>query len=116
MILVESILMDEDQVVRALSALAHPVRLRVFRALVVAGNRGMTPGVMQEGLGIPATTLSFHLKELAGAGLVSQERASRNLVYRAAFDEMTGLLSYLTRNCCEGGGCAVEAAGPSCNC
>ena len=63
--------MDEEQVIRALAALAHPVRLTIFRALVVAGPAGLTPGVMQEGLGIPATTLSFHLKELAQAQLVS---------------------------------------------
>ena len=101
--------MQEEQAVAALGALAHSVRLRVFRALVVAGPRGMTPGVMQEGLGIPATTLSFHLKELAGAGLVTQERASRNLVYRAAFDRMNALLGYLTENCCDGAGCLVDS-------
>jgi DNA-binding transcriptional ArsR family regulator len=67
----------------------------------------MTPGVMQEGLGIPATTLSFHLKELAGAGLVSVERMSRNLVYRADYDQMNAVVTYLTENCCQGGSCAV---------
>lgn len=102
--------MNEDQVIKALGALAHPIRLKVFRALVVTGPRGLTPGVMQEGLGIPATTLSFHLKELAVAGLVSAERASRTLVYRAAFERMTELLGYLTQNCCEGRGCAVDAS------
>ncbi len=66
-----------EAVVKALAALAHPVRLQVFRALVVTGPAGLTPGVMQEGLGIPANTLSFHLKELAHAGLVTQERSSR---------------------------------------
>jgi len=95
--------MNESEVISALAALAHPVRLQVFRALVVAGPAGMTPGVMQEGLAIPATTLSFHLKELSNAGLVSTERASRNLVYRAAFDRMNGVLGYLTENCCQGG-------------
>lgn len=99
--------MTEDQAVEALGALAHPVRLRVFRALVVAGPRGLTPGVMQEGLGVPATTLSFHLKELAGSGLVTTERASRNLVYRAAYDEMNGLLGYLTDHCCQGSACGI---------
>jgi ArsR family transcriptional regulator len=77
--------MDEQQVIRALAALAHPVRLTIFRALVVAGPAGLTPGVMQEGLGIPATTLSFHLKELAQAQLVSSERQGRSLLYQAAF-------------------------------
>lgn len=108
--------MNEDQVVKALGALAHPVRLKVFRALVVSGPSGLTPGVMQEGLGIPPTTLSFHLKELAGAGLVTQERASRNLVYRAAYERMNGLLSYLTDNCCEGAACVVESGSAACAC
>lgn len=109
--------MNDDQVIKALAALAHPVRLKLFRALVVSGPSGLTPGVMQEGLGIPATTLSFHLKELATAGLVTAERASRNLVYRAAYDRMNGLLAYLTANCCQGAACAVastEAAACGC--
>jgi len=106
--------MNEEQVIKALAALAHPVRLKAFRALVVSGPQGLTPGVMQEGLGIPATTLSFHLKELAAAGLVTQERASRNLVYRAAYDLMDGLLGYLTANCCAGTACAVPAPAASC--
>jgi len=108
--------MDGDQVVNALAALAHPVRLQVFRALVVSGPAGLTPGVMQEGLGIPATTLSFHLKELAAAALVTQERASRHIVYRAAYDRMNGLLAYLTDNCCQGAGCAVQPASAACGC
>lgn len=106
--------MEETDVVKALAALAQPVRLQVFRALVVRGQEGLTPGAMAEGLGIPATTLSFHLKELANAGLVTQERASRHIVYRAAFDRMNGLLGYLTENCCQGADCGVEAA--ACNC
>ena len=108
--------MLEGQVVKALGALAHPVRLQVFRALVVSGPGGLTPGVMQEGLGIPSTTLSFHLKELSSAGLVTTERASRNLVYRAAYDQMNGLIGYLTDNCCQGADCAVPAAGAACGC
>ena len=107
--------MESSEVVRALAALAHPVRLEVFRALVVSGPGGMTPSVMQDGLGIPATTLSFHLKELTQAGLVASERASRNLVYRAAYDRMNGLLKYLTDNCCQGAACAVEGSRAACN-
>jgi DNA-binding transcriptional ArsR family regulator len=99
--------MKENEVVRALAALAQPVRLQVFRALVVAGQGGMTPSTMAEGLGIPASSLSFHLKELSIAGLVTQERASRNLIYRASFAQMNDLLAYLTDNCCEGGACCV---------
>jgi len=99
--------MEETDVVRALAALAQPVRLRVFRALVIAGTGGLTPGTMAEGLGIPANTLSFHLKELAAAGLVTQERASRNLIYRAAYDRMNSLLGFLTENCCAGSACVA---------
>jgi ArsR family transcriptional regulator len=108
--------MESSEVVTALAALAHPVRLEVFRALVVSGPGGMTPGVMQEGLGIPATTLSFHLKELTRAGLVTSERASRNLVYRAAYDRMNRLLQYLTDNCCQGAACAVDSSRTACTC
>jgi DNA-binding transcriptional ArsR family regulator len=106
--------MTETDVVRALAALAHPIRLQVFRALVVSGPAGLTPGTMQDGLGIPATTLSFHLKELAAAGLVTQERASRHIVYRAAYDRMNGVLGYLTDNCCQGASCAVPSAACGC--
>src|SRR5260370_614164 len=97
--------MDESEVVEALAALAHPLRLRIFRALVVAGPEGLTPGVMAESLGAANTTLSFHLKELTRSGLVTQERASRNLVYRAAYERMNGLLGFLTQNCCAGAAC-----------
>ncbi|MGQ3003486.1 MAG: ArsR/SmtB family transcription factor [Hydrogenophaga sp.] len=106
--------MNESDVIRSLAALAHPLRLRVFRALVVTGQTGLTPGVMSEALGIPSTTLSFHLKELTAAGLVTQERASRHLVYRAVYEQMNGLLGYLTENCCQGAACAVDSAACKC--
>ena len=99
--------MEEQEVVVALSALAQPLRLQVFRALVVAGPRGLTPGAMSEGAGVPPATLSFHLKELMNAGLVTQQRDGRFLIYRAHFERMNGLLAYLTENCCEGRGCCV---------
>jgi len=108
--------MDEDQVVAALGALAQPVRLKVFRALVVVGSSGLTPGAMAEGLAIPQNTLSFHLKELTAAGLVSQERVGRNIVYRAAYERMNALLGYLTDNCCQGSACAVDTAPAACAC
>lgn len=108
--------MQSNEVVHALGALAHPVRLEIFRALVVSGPAGLTPSVMQDGLGIPATTLSFHLKELAQAGLVSAERASRHLVYRAAYERMNGVLKYLTDNCCEGTACAADRSAACSNC
>ena len=105
--------MDEIEAVRSLAALAQPLRLQVFRALIVAGEAGLTPGTMAQGLGVPGATLSFHLKELAHAGLVTQERAGRNLVYRAAYDRMNKLLAYLTDNCCQGVEC-IDAAAASC--
>ena len=107
--------MNEATVVRSLAALAQEVRLRVFRALIVAGQEGLTPGAISEQLGVAANTLSFHLKELAHAGLVSQERHGRNLVYRASYETMNELLGYLTENCCQGGACLTEDA-TSCNC
>jgi DNA-binding transcriptional ArsR family regulator len=107
--------MEELEVIQALAALAQPVRLRVFRALVVVGKEGLTPGTMGEALGIPAATLSFHLKELANAGLVTQERASRHLIYRAAYHRMNDLLGYLTDNCCQGVACMATAE-TACNC
>lgn len=106
--------MNEIEAVEALAALAHPLRLRIFRALVVAGEDGLTPGVMSEALKTPSTTLSFHLKELARAGLISQERVSRNLVYRAVFTHMNGLLSFLTENCCQGAECVVSSTTNQC--
>jgi ArsR family transcriptional regulator len=105
---------EQTDVIKALAALAHPVRLQVFRALVVTGQAGLTPGTIAEGLDIPPNTLSFHLKELAIAGLVTQERSSRNIIYRAAFDRMNGVLGYLTENCCQGAACAIGGLPASC--
>lgn len=108
--------MNKQDVIRALGALAHPLRLDVFRELVVAGPTGRTPGQLMESLGdIPSATMSFHLKELATAGLVTQERASRNVVYRAAYAQMNDLLGYLTDNCCAGdAACAPRTAEANC--
>ena len=106
--------MTENEVAVALGGLSHPLRLKVFRALVVCGPAGLTPGVMQQGLGVPGTTLSFHLKEMANAGLVTVERSSRNIIYRAAFEQFNGVLAYLTENCCEGAACALAPASPTC--
>lgn len=100
----------EPDVIKALAALAQPLRLQVFRALVVVGDAGLTPGAMQEGLGVAPATLSFHLKELVNAGLVTQERVSRNLVYRAHYAQMNAVLGYLTENCCQGASCTTPAA------
>jgi DNA-binding transcriptional ArsR family regulator len=99
--------MDESRTVVALAALAQVQRLRAFRALVVAGPEGLTPSVMAAQLGVNPSALSFHLKELAHAGLVSTEPRGRNLIYRADFATMNGLLGYLTEHCCQGAQCAL---------
>ncbi len=100
-------LISEPQAVKSLAALAQAQRLRAFRALVLAGADGLTPGVMAEQLDIAASALSFHLKELAHSGLASCEPRGRNLIYRANFEHMSALLAYLTEHCCQGQGCSV---------
>jgi len=97
--------MDEKLAVTALAALAQGMRLRIFRALVGAGPQGLTPSALSATLDVPASTLSFHLKELMHAQLVSQERDGRNLIYRPAIAQMDALLQYLTAHCCQGTGC-----------
>ncbi len=105
--------MEEKAAVAALAALAQGMRLRVFRALVGAAPQGMTPGALSATLDVPASTLSFHLKELMHAGLVSQERDGRNLIYRPSIEQMNALLAYLTAHCCQGAPCDV-APTPGC--
>jgi DNA-binding transcriptional ArsR family regulator len=98
---------SESQVVDALAALAQAQRLRAFRALVVAGAEGLTPSALAALLQIAPSALSFHLKALNHAGLVSVEASGRNLIYRAEFARMNDLLTYLTQDCCQGQSCAV---------
>jgi DNA-binding transcriptional ArsR family regulator len=107
--------MEDNDVIRALAALGQPQRLKIFRALVVGGKDGRTPGMLEVSIGVPPATLSFHLKELVAAGLVTQERASRNLIYRADYDRVNALLSYLTENCCEGQEC-LDPVAAACEC
>jgi ArsR family transcriptional regulator len=97
--------MKSTDVIDALAALAQASRLEIFRALVVAGHEGLTPGVMSDRLGVAANTLSFHLKELMQANLVCQQRMGRHLIYRAEFQHMNEVLAYLTQNCCQGQPC-----------
>ena len=106
--------MEEQSVLKALTALSQAHRLRVFRALVVAGQAGLTPGQIAEAQQIPAATLSFHLKELVQAGLLTQERQGRSLIYRADFTRMNALLAFLTENCCQGDACAATPSAPCC--
>lgn len=102
--------MEEKNIIKALAALSHSSRLRVFRALVVTGPSGLTPGQLCERLDIPAATLSFHLKELSNAGLVQPIRDGRNLIYSAEFAHMNGVIAYLTENCCQGQSCTPVIA------
>lgn len=106
----KSILLDETGAVKALAALAQAQRLRTFRALVVAGPDGLTPGAIAEQLEVAPSALSFHLKELAHSGLVSSEPRGRNLIYRANFDHMVALMNYMTEHCCQGETCDVADA------
>lgn len=103
---------QETQVVQALAALAQSQRLRAFRALVVAGAEGLTPSALAALLQLAPSALSFHLKALSHAGLVSVEASGRHLIYRAEFARMNDLLTYLSEDCCQGQSCAVvpEAA------
>jgi len=94
-------LMNEQSAVVSLAALAQGMRLRIFRALVGAGPQGLTPGALTATLDVPGSTLSFHLKELMHAKLVSQERDGRNLIYRPSLEQMNALLGYLTAHCCQ---------------
>jgi ArsR family transcriptional regulator len=97
----------ESAVVEGLAALAQAQRLRAFRALVVAGSEGLTPSALAALLQIAPSALSFHLKALSHAGLVSAEASGRNLIYRAEFARMNDLLTCLTQDCCQGQSCAV---------
>lgn len=103
--------MEEQQAIASLAALAQPVRLRVFRALVGAAPEGLNPGALGALLDVAPSTLSFHLKELMHSGLVRQERDGRNLFYRASLDAMNDLMDYLAAHCCLGAGCDELAAG-----
>jgi ArsR family transcriptional regulator, arsenate/arsenite/antimonite-responsive transcriptional repressor len=105
--------LDEAAAVRGLAALAQAQRLRAFRALVVAGPEGLTPGAMAAQLGVAPSALSFHLKELTHAGMVTSEARGRNLIYRASFGQMTALLRYLTEHCCGGERCEATVL-PDC--
>lgn len=107
--------MEEQIAVASLAALAQGMRLRIFRALVGAGPQGMTPGALSATLDVAGSTLSFHLKELMHAGLVTQQRDGRNLFYRPELAQMNALLDYLTAHCCQGADCGIAAAPGGCS-
>jgi DNA-binding transcriptional ArsR family regulator len=104
--------MDSAAAIAALAALAQETRLAIFRMLVARGPAGMPAGSIAATLGIPPSSLSFHLGQLSQAGLLSQRRVHRSLIYSANFEAMTALMGFLTANCCGGdpSACGVPAA------
>ena|SRR6185369_13446913 len=99
--------MDEHRAVLALGALAQETRLALYRLLVAEGPLGLPAGAIAERLGVAPSSLSFHLQQLLHAGLVTQRRAGRQLIYAAEYETMNALLAYLTENCCgRGQSCA----------
>lgn len=100
--------MEPQGAVAALSALAHDTRLAVYRLLVQRGPDGLSAGMIAQALALPPSSLTFHLQQLTHAGLITQRRLSRQLIYAADFAAMNGLMAYLTENCC-GGGAALCA-------
>jgi len=103
---------EQNGAVEALAALAQNSRLQVYRLLVQAGPEGVAASELAERLGIPATTLSFHLKTLSHADLVLARQEGRFIYYSANYEQMNALLGFLTENCCGGRSCAPRVAAP----
>jgi DNA-binding transcriptional ArsR family regulator len=102
--------MDAGSAISALGALAQEHRLALFRLLVQAGAEGMPAGAIAETLGVPNSSLSFHLSQLHKAGLVQQMRRHRSIIYRADYAAMNDLVGYLMENCCAGAGFGATAS------
>jgi ArsR family transcriptional regulator len=102
--------MITSEAIGALSALAHEHRLRIYRLLVEQGPDGLPAGTIGEKIGLLPSSLTFHLQNLQRAGLILQQRASRQLIYSADFEVMNGLIGYLTENCCAGSGSSCGEA------
>jgi DNA-binding transcriptional ArsR family regulator len=105
----EEFRVNTENAVTALAALAQEHRLTLFRLLVKAGESGMPAGAIAQALGVPNSSLSFHLAQLRNAGLILQERQHRSLIYRANYQAMNGLVGFLLENCCAGTDCASAA-------
>ena len=97
--------MDTKNALAALTAVAQESRLAVFRLLVRCGPDGLAASKIADQLGIAPSSLSFHLKELAHAALVSQRQDGRFVIYSANFDTMNALIAFMTENCCAGDPC-----------
>lgn len=100
--------MKQDEVIAALGSLAQESRLEVFRLLVRVGKEGLAAGEIARRLGLPNSSLSFHLAHLQEAGLVIQRREGRSLIYSADYAQMDALMAFLTDNCCEGEACEAS--------
>jgi DNA-binding transcriptional ArsR family regulator len=94
--------LDEMQALDAFAALSQPTRLRMLRALVVAGRDGMAAGAVAEAVGASPSSASFHLSHLERAGLVASRREARSIVYAVSFDAVAGLVAFLMHDCCRG--------------
>jgi ArsR family transcriptional regulator, arsenate/arsenite/antimonite-responsive transcriptional repressor len=100
--------MKTPAVIGALAALAHEYRLAIYRLLVQQGPQGLSAGVIGERVGLQPSSLTFHLQSLQRAGLINQQRASRQLIYSADYEIMNALVGYLTDNCCAAAGQPAE--------
>ena len=105
---------DSSQTVQALAALAHETRLALYRMLVERGPDGLPAGVIAERLGVPPSSLTFHVQHLHRAGLITQRRVGRQLIYSADYAAMNGLIAYLTENCCGRDAARRSASRPNC--
>src|SRR6516165_2882257 len=108
--------MDEKRAIAALGALAQETRLALFRLLVTAGPAGLPAGVIAERLGVQPSSLSFHLAQLMHAGLITQRRLSRHLIYSAEYGTKNALLAYLTENCCGRDAACASVCDPAIGC
>ena len=107
--------MDAKNVIAALTALAQESRLAVFRLLVQAGPEGLVASKISESVGVPPSSLSFHLKEMSHANLLTSRQDGRFVIYAANYDTMNQLMGFLTENCCGGNPCtSVSACAPEC--
>ena len=108
--------MDQKRAIAALGALAQETRLELFRLLVTCGPGGLPAGVIAERLGVLPSSLSFHLQQLVHAGLITQRRSSRQLIYSAEYGTMNALLAYLTENCCGRDAVCTPVCEPAAGC